>query len=343
MGGTRMKNLGQAGLKARGASLKISGLLYCLLISISANAGVSQDLLTRDLSKAIIALPRETRMYHYFWLQDDGFRSIDKIYSKASNRYSVVQNRASGGSWQFWDLNNHNTYLSNAGLGLYLAVDPFASSPGAAADSGMNFGTSMMEMTFRPGTRYFNSSSSVVVQQDTINALLAENVLNSAGVAALMSGRHFTRDTVRYMVEPQYYNFRKMVQSIFRGQGVVLVEYGWQGAVRMLCGGRSINSAMVYIGNGGADASVVSNILVYWPGFSKAQLDPQEQSSLSRNQTLRMVLQDLRPQEKRYRATTNSSDKKALLQSASKYVTDTYAQNPAELEDIRNKTFKCLK
>ena len=73
------------------------------------------------------------------------------------------------------------------------------------------------------------------------------------------------------------------------------------------------------------------------------QLEPQEQSSLSRNQTLRMVLQDLRPQEKRYRATTSTTTKKALLQSASKYVTDTYAQNPAELEDIRNKTFKCLK
>lgn len=141
--------------------LRSVGVLNCSLISFSANAGVSQDLLARDLSKAIIALPRETRMYHYFWLQDDGFRS-DKSYSKASNRYGVVRDRAAGASWQFWDLNNHNTYLSNAGLGLYLAVDPFASSPGAAADS--DFGTSMLEMTFRPGTKYFSSSSAVVVQ-----------------------------------------------------------------------------------------------------------------------------------------------------------------------------------
>lgn len=343
MGGTRMKNLGQAGLKARGASLKISGLLYCLLISISANAGVSQDLLTRDLSKGIIALPRETRLYHYFWLQDDGFRSIDKIYSKAANRYGVVRDRASGASWQFWDLNNHNTYLSNAGLGLYLAIDPFASSPGAAADSGMNFGTSMLEMTFKPGTKYFSASSAITIQQDTVNALLAEHVLNSSDLATLMSGRHFGRDTIRYMVEPQYYDFRRMVQSIFKSQGVVLVEYGWQAAVRLLCGGRSISSAMVYIGNGGSDDSVISNTLVYWPGFSKAQLDQQEQSSLARNQVLRTVLQYLRPIDKQYRATANSTAKKAILQNATKYVEDTYKNNPAELEDIRNKTFKCLK
>lgn len=343
MGGKRMKNLGQVGLKARGASLKISGLLYCLLISISANAGVSQDLLTRDLSKAINSLPRETRLYHYFWLQADGFRSIDKIYSKSSNRYGVVRDRASAAAWQFWDLNNHNTYLSNAGLGLYLAVDPFASSPGAAADSGMNFGTSMLEMTFRPGAKYFSSSAGISIQQDTVNALLAEHVLNSAEVAILMSGRRFTRDTIRYMVEPQYYDFRKMVQSIFRSQGVVLIEYGWQSGVRLLCGGRSISSAMVYIGNGGSDDSVISNTLVYWPGFSKVQLDPQEQSSVARNQTLRMILQYLRPIDKQYRAATSTAVKKTMLQNTSKYIEDAYKDNHAELQDIRNKTFKCLK
>lgn len=332
--------------------LKGLALGFALTVSSNVFAATAQQLLTEDLQPAIKTLPRETRLYHYFGINLNGNQLKNTSLKKASARYDMVNNRVKQMAASFWDLKNNTTYLANAGLGVYFAVDPFASSPAAAADTGANFGSTMIEVTFNAGTRYLDLIDSVTLRPETLQAIISETGMQQADVAKLFQAKKkgFWRDTLQYMAEAQNTAFRKIVHNIFNQQGIAMTEYGWQAGTSMFCntannGGKIHHSALVYVGGALTQNAIKSVTMVYWNDATGVEFDAQETEALARNKKLVSVLQPLRPLEKQYQTAYNSKDKtlmKSTYSEIKNVINNTYVDQN-ELLDLRSKTFDCIK
>lgn len=332
--------------------LKAFTLGFALMLASNAFAASAQQLLTEDLQVAIKTLPRETRLYHYFGINLNGNQLKNTTLKKAQARYDMVNDRVKQIAASFWDLKNNSTYLANAGLGVYLAVDPYASSPAAAPDTGANFGSTMIEMTFNAGTRYLDLIDSVPLRPETLEAIISETGMQKADVAKLFQAKKkgFWRDTLQYMAEVQNTAFRKIVHNIFNQQGIAMTEYGWQAGTSMFCNtannsGKVHHSALVYVGGTLTQNAIKSVTMVYWNEATGVEFDAQETEAMARNQKLFNVLQPLRPLEKAYQMAYNSKDKatmKSTYAEIKNIINNTYADQ-AELSDLRSKTFDCIK
>lgn len=329
--------------KCNWLNLSILTVSTSLLLGNAVFAATAEELLTRDLSTAIGSLKEDTRFYNYFEITAN-VPVEDTTLAKSDVRYQYVRDYVLRGSSLFWNMNHTKTSLANAGPGLYLAVDPFASSPAAAPETGFNFGYSMVELTLGAGTKYLNTVQKPAVKKDTLAALKAEGYLNSTQQAALLAGGLFTRDTLRYMVEAQNSQFRALVHRIFKAENIALIEYGWQTGVSAFCGGVPKRSALVYVGSDQINVNVVSNILVYWKGFpaSKVSLTNEEIQVKERNAKLYSVLKAIRPDEKIFINSKSSSARKAALAKINSVISSAYTDK-FELNEIQSKTFKCLK
>lgn len=332
--------------------LKAFTLGFALTLSTNAFAASAQQLLTEDLKPAIKTLPRETRLYHYFRMNLNGNQLKNTNLQKAKNRYEMVNDRVKYLASTFWDLKNNSTYLANAGLGLYFAVDPFSSSPAAAPDTGFSFGSTMIEVTFNAGTRYLDLIDSVVLRPETLKAIISETGMQQADIAKLFQAKKkgFWRNTLQYMAEAQNTAFRKMVHSIFNQQGIAMTEYGWQAGTSMFCStatnsGKVHHSALVYVGGALTQNAIKSVTMVYWDDSAGVEFDVQETEAMARNQKLFNVLHPLRSLEKQYQTAYSSKDKASMKSTYSEIknvINNTYT-NSAELLDLRSKTFDCIK
>lgn len=332
--------------------LKAVTLGFALTLSSNVFAASAQQLLTEDLQLAIKTLPRETRLYHYFGINLNGNQLKNTILKNSKARYDMVNDRVKQIAASFWDLKNNSTYLANAGLGVYLAVDPYASSPAAAPDTGANFGSTMIEMTFNAGTRYLDLIDSVPLRPETLQAIISETGMQQADVAKLFQAKKkgFWRDTLQYMAEAKNTAFRKIVHNIFNQEGIVMTEYGWQAGTSMFCNtannsGKVHHSALVYVGGALTQNAIKSVTMVYWNDSTGVEFDVQETEAMARNQKLVSVLQPLRPLEKQYQTAYNSKDKAAMKSTYSEIkniINNTYLDQN-ELLDLRSKTFDCIK
>lgn len=343
--------------------LKVMTLGFALTVSTNVFAASAQQLLTEDLQVAIKTLPRETRTYHYMQINLNGQQLKNTSLNKAKNRYQMVNDRVKNVAAQFWNLNNNTTQLANAGIGLYLAIDPFASSPAAASDTGFNFGSTMIEVTFNAGTRYLDLIKGVKLREETKQAIISETQMQPADVVKLFEAREkgFWRDTLQYMAEKQNTAFRKMVYSIFEQQGIAMTEYGWQAGTSGLCstdGVRQMASALVYVGGKNTGSAIKSVTMVYWDPSEGTEFDAQEIEAKNRNLKLNGLLASLRPLEKAFKNAVDTKDKVTRFASWNSIVAsiaETYpnktldtnndgkVDSDPELFDIRSKTFKCLK
>jgi hypothetical protein len=221
--------------------------------------------------------------------------------------------------------------MANAGLGLYLATDPFISSPSAEVYSGANFGDTMIELTFSKETRYLSVKKAISLKDDTIAALVAEKILKLSQIKKILHGNLLSQDTLKYMAEPQYYYFRTLVEKLVTSNNIVLIEYEWLTSLEMFCDNKNMTSAMVYIGSAVPDINLISSIMIYWPGkIKRMNLSDDENIAYLRNAKFIKLLSKLKPLERK------SKQKKAIS-----YIKDFY-ENQIELEDIRLKHFKCL-
>ncbi len=353
--------------------LKAFTLGFALTISSNAFAASAQQLLSEDLQAGIKSLPRETRLYHYFGINLNGNKLEDTNLKKAKNRYSMVQDRVKYAAEGFWNLNDNTTRLANAGLGLYLAIDPFASSPAAAPDTGANFGSTMVEVTFNAGTKYLDLMKDIPLREETIQAIVTETGMSQADAAKLLLPRNeiksngetgvahkgFARDTLQFMAEKQNANFRKLVYAVYSQSGIAMTEYGWQAATTSFCGSTNPHrSALVYVGGPQTQNAIKSVTMIYWAQHS-AELDAQEVEALERNKKLYSVLQPLRPLEKSYQSIADDAykAKKAgdkatakqlsaqlpeIISNINTTISSVYSDQ-AELLDLRSKTFECMK
>ncbi|MES2803909.1 MAG: hypothetical protein V4654_15560 [Bdellovibrionota bacterium] len=349
--------------------LKALTLTLALTAASNAFAATATEMLSEDLQAGIKTLSRETRMYHYFGINLNGKRLEDTNLKKAGKRNEMVQTRVKQAAAQFWDLNNNTTQLANAGIGLYLAIDPYASSPAAAPDTGANFGSTMLEVTFNAGTRYLDLMKDVPLRDATIQAIISETGMSQAQAGKLLlprtepsgkvSHKGFARDTLQYMAEAQNTNFRKMVYNVYSQNGIAMTEYGWQAATSAFCGSTTAHrSALVYVGGPLTQNAIKSVTMVFWEPNS-AELDAQESEALGRNRKFFSVLQPLRPLEKKYQSTADQaySAKKAgdkatakqlsaelpVIMSNIKTTISSVYSDEAEINDLRSKTFECLK
>lgn len=320
-------------IKNRKILCTLFSISIIILINTTSYAETNKgafELLTRDLSSSIHSLPSKKKFYHYFSL-NNGYISPNKRYSQSRTRFQLASNLAYDLGHSFWNLNYHSTRLSNAGPGLYLALDPFISSPEGSKYTGANFGESMLEMTFNPDVKYISVTKKIKLEDDTIEALISEGILTKRQILRLIDNQYFTQDTLKYMVEPQYYIFRKLVQLVFLNLDIILIEYEWQSALELFCNKSNTSSAMVYIGDRGIGNSIESNLLVYFPGFSKkVKLTKTELNSLNKNKKLREVLRKLL-----------SMEKKSEYKKASKFLQSSYANNKEELNLIKQETLHC--
>ena len=97
------------------------------------------ELINRDISTSIFKLKHDVLLYNYLNISNNSF-NFDKYFQIENNRTTFAQNHIASSGSQFWNILNHKTAMSNAGLGLYLATDPYISSPQAIDYSGANFG-----------------------------------------------------------------------------------------------------------------------------------------------------------------------------------------------------------
>lgn len=355
--------------------LKVLSLSIALTAACNTFAATATELLSQDLQAGIKTLPRETRFYHYMNINlginpDKTPRRLEQTNLKdPAERYAMIQRRVVDASYSFFNLKNNNTYLANAGLGLYLAIDPFSSSPAAEADTGANFGSTMIEVTISSGTRYLDLMKDIPLREETIQAIVSETALSASSTAQLLlsrlepngrvSHKGFARDTLQFMAEVQNEAFRKMVHTVFNMNSIAMTEYGWQAATSAFCGSTVAHrSALVYVGGPSVQSAIKSLTMVHWLPNS-VQLDAQESEALVRNKKLFSLLQPLRPLEKSFLlisdeayTASKAGDKLTAQQlreqlpniiSNIQTTINTVYPDQAELNDLRSKTFECIK
>ena len=311
-----------------------------LSLSSLAWAESAHDLLQADLQKGVKSLPRETNFYNYFGISTGSYQIEDTTLKDYQGRQVYLSQRLALGGKAFRDFNNHTGGMINAGPGLYLAADPFASSPGAVKDSGGYFGDSMLELKLRAGTKYLSVFTPIAISKNTMSALIAEGYLTNESAKRVLAGGRFSRDTLKFMIGLGFDGFRKMVADMMIEMNVNIIEYAWQTGTSSLCGWKDLRSAFVYIATEvPSDVSTVN--LVYLKGFSnKVVLTPSEQEALQRNQTLIPLLAKLRALEKQMKGTKDAASRKHIRQEVINEIDATLSQE--EQRQLKEQTFKCL-
>lgn len=335
--------------KFRLLALSLIALSVTPTIAFSATA---YDLMTRDLSSSIKSLKSDTRFYHYFWSVNDKSEFANTTLKFADYREKYLDTRLNTVSRLFFTSNS--TASANAGNGLYLAIDPHASSPEASkyySKSGQfskGFGDTMLEMTLIAGTKMINleNSNKIIIQPDTLAALASEGIgldynQNMNEPSNLLVNNRFSRDTVRYMARPGAEKFRELINKIFIDQQISLIRYSWQSSVSYFCDSSSTKlTSFVYIGNHGLDL-VSSKTMVYWPEPQLPEMTQNETQTYERSKLMVEAFTEMRPLEMIW---TQSKDKAAVKQSLKdlRVLSNKYFTDEALTNDLKTHTFQCL-
>jgi hypothetical protein len=203
-----------------------------------ANAqSAAQSLLTRDLLVSAKTLKTEKSIYNYFTMPK-GNPELNSIQGRQAfvNRY--LSSRA-GDFWRM-DFTETSKSVNAAGPGLYFAIDPLISE---------TFGDSFIEVRMPAGTRFINVVAPIPLKKDTLAALIGEGFIQQDQIPTLFpKDTGFYRDTLRMIVDPQFVNFRKLVQAIFTANQLRFVEYNFNTSLGNFCPGHSY-SAFLFVGD----------------------------------------------------------------------------------------------
>lgn len=287
-----------------------------------AVASQAEALLTADLLRAVKETDKTYRIYNYF-----NMSSTPQELMTAAGRASFSKRYLDSSMWRFWDMDNHQTSYINAGPGLYAAIDPHISK---------QFGNTLLVITVPPGVKYLNVVRPVPVSAEAIEALKAENVLTQDGVNALFGtagrNRTFTRDTLKYMVQPAYKKMRELTQQIVLKNDLAMIEYNWNTSLAGFCRSHSY-SAFVLIGKKSMSSSgglsfieKFEETLVY--GVDLPALTEHEQNTIVEVRNFADLLQNLK----------GVSGARARAQLIQRHYPDENVRN-----EIMNTTYSCEK
>lgn len=211
--------------------------LALTLSALFANAqAVSESLLARDLLASAKTTKTEKHIYNYFFMQ-----SVHSSLTTPEGRKDYINRYLSAAGGNFWREDFVNTSPKDyaAGAGLYLATDPLISE---------TYGDSFIELTLPAGTRFINVVHPIPLKKDTFAALISEGYINESQIALLFpKAKGFYRDTLRMMVDPQFSNFKKLVQRVFTQNQIQFVEYNFNSSLGRFCAAHNY-SAFIYVG-----------------------------------------------------------------------------------------------
>lgn len=227
--------------------------LITLGLSVHTLALTAAEALERDLEPSIKTYQKNIQLFHYFFapLENNeapaNEKKIHPLFHTKESRDQWINYLMAIRAGAFWDLNNHSTSLTNAGLGMYFALDP---------DSSKEFGESMVQLNVKEGMKYLSVYKPIILKKETLNLLVKEEVINkkqltaSASTLGLNSG--FSRITLKNMVRVENLNFRKLVNEIFKKNQIYFVEYEYKSHLAGFCKVAN-QSAMVLVGAPPAD------------------------------------------------------------------------------------------
>ena len=181
-------------------------------------------------------LKTEKKIYNYFYLEQ-----VWKELESEQGRYDFVTRYLSERAGSFWNSAFNDASPKNyaGGAGLYFAIDPHISK---------SYGNTFIQLTMPPGTRFINVVNPIPVKKETMAALVADGVITASQIAELFPKQAgFYRDTLRAMVQPQFADFRRLVQSIFTTNNIQFVEYNFNSSLSTFCVKHSY-SAFVFVG-----------------------------------------------------------------------------------------------
>lgn len=208
---------------------KVVFLFYILVLGLGFSAKAEESaiaLLNRDLTNSMKQIQEPIRLYTYFNVsgQLSGLDTLQK-------RNILMQRFFNSTMMNFWNVESTATKNINAGLGLYAAIDPHVSR---------SYGNVFVEIGIAKGLKYLDVYNPILVGKDTLAALIKEDLILRNEINAILvpsgKGRYaFSRDTLRAMVKPEFKEFRKIVQSIFLTNKLVMLEYNWESSLPGFC------------------------------------------------------------------------------------------------------------
>ncbi len=248
--------------------------LILFVLAVQAQALTAYEALERDLQPQIKALKKDVQLFHYFSAPSDGTpdsKKIHPIFNTKTSRDEWINYLMAVRGGAFWDFNNHNTDLTNAGPGMYFALDP---------DSSKEFGESVVQLNVKEGMKMLSVFRAIPLKKDTINLLLKENIIDRNAIAAssttlsLING--FTRIALKNMVREENVEFRKLVTELFIRNQIQFVEYEYKSHLAGFC--KIANqSALVFIGS---QPTLVTDPSVAASSEVLATVDPAFQNTL---------------------------------------------------------------
>ena len=276
-------------------------------------AGEAAALLERDLGPVILTLQKPIKMYSYFNLQ-----TKTEELDSPEGRQRFLQRFFDATMGRFWDMNLTASQYINSGPGLYAAIDPHISQ---------QFGNTMVEISVPTGTRFIDIHKNVPLAADTVNALVAEGIIARELLAELFVAKgsqyQFGRDTMKFMIKPEFSFFRGMVQELFLRQNVVMAEYNWDTSVAGFCRVHGY-SAFVLFGSM-KDTGIADNFektLVYFEELPA--LTDEEKISAVMTAKFKQVLEGLKSR-KTYREKVNFVNRSYELSEKLNLVNLTYS------------------
>jgi hypothetical protein len=335
-------------------------------MSKNVYASLAQDLMTRDLTPQIKSLPHDIRLYNYFsgFTDEKTSQPIDQnniggsFIAEPTDRAKMLAARFELSP--FWDMNNHEHTAEtvNAGLGIYLATDPYVSSPHARQAPKQSYGSDLQVVQFKAGTKFLDLNfTHLEIKPDTIQALVAEGVIHENEIEVLFKfkNKEFGSWTLRDMPEKDsdhnFEEFRKLIQNIFKAQKIVLVSYPWASEVSAFCGSdrsSSFGSAFVFVGSPEYTDSILSTTLVFEDNYPNTlKLASEESEVIGQTQKLYQVLKNINELQRKagvweIKVLNDPNTIKIIGPKIIKIINDAY-KNQDELKVIRDEFFNCAK
>lgn len=225
-------------------------------VSSSAFANTAKELFYTDLSKQVFTTNKPIRLYSYFNLptvtDSNGATALDPYFHNLEQRASWTKNFVLQRGFDFWNLNNHSTAYINAGAGLYLAIDPHSST---------EFGNSMVSFLVSAESNYLNVFKPISLRKETINALIAEKLIDRKqlllGESSLQLSSGFSRFALKNMLRIENNLFRQLVMDFFKENNIQLIQYEYKSHLAGFCK-KSDQSAFVFVGK---PADKIENLL----------------------------------------------------------------------------------
>ncbi len=222
--------------------------LFCVLTSLLVQAQTAAALFEQDLLKQVYQFKNKIQMYHYFYapvVDTNNPQQPKKLHpqlDQKNTRDEWVNYYMSLRSGAFWDTTNRNIQFTNAGPGVYFAIDP---------NSSKEFGETYVVLNAPAGQNYLNVFEPIALRAVTLKALVNESIISSTQLSTANNGlglrSGFGGYSLQFMVLPGNEKFRQLVSDFMLKNKISFIQYIYKSHLAGFCK-KADQSAFVFIG-----------------------------------------------------------------------------------------------